>query len=135
MQLLGNIFTHYNYRWIDIQEEENEKARIIFSNQTLLRVEIEKSDTPPPLPPGSPFADWNEARRFSGPLPFTFTWLQQQGKMLIIEGVRQHWEPVPVKVSEFKIPFIENLGLSDGILANAFEIKNIPYYWKKGIFD
>jgi hypothetical protein len=51
------------------------------------------------LPEHSPFADWKEARRFAGPLPFTFTYNKDTKEVLFIEGVRQNWTPNPVKVS------------------------------------
>ena len=84
------------------------------------------------MPAHSPFADWREARRFAGPLPFTFTYNQNDKKVLIIEGVREDWKPMPVKVIEYKFSFIENYNLNDVKLANAFIIRNIPYHWKKG---
>jgi len=51
---------------------------------------------------------------------------------LIIEGVRQNWMPAPVRVLEYDFDFLKSLKLENPILANAFIIKNIPYYWKKG---
>jgi hypothetical protein len=37
-----------------------------------------------------------------------------------------------VKVIECDFSFIHNLKLQEVTLANAFVIRNIPYYWKKG---
>jgi hypothetical protein len=84
------------------------------------------------LPEHSPFSDWKEARRFAGPLPFTFTYNKETKEVLIIEGVRQKWIPSPVKVIDYRFDFLNTLKLENPILANAFIIKNIPYYWKKG---
>jgi hypothetical protein len=56
-----------------------------------------------PLPAGSPVADWKEARRFAGPLPFTFTYDAAREQRLIIEGVRENWKPVPVTVIEHQL--------------------------------
>ncbi len=84
------------------------------------------------LPEDSPFSDWKEARRFAGPLPFTYTYSAETKKVLIIEGVRQNWKPKPVKVKSYHFSFLDELKLSGAKLANAFIIKNIPYYWKKG---
>jgi hypothetical protein len=84
------------------------------------------------LPEHSPFADWKEARRFAGPLPFTFTYNKETKEVLIIEGVRQNWTPNPVKVIDYNFDFLSTLKLENPVLANAFIIKNIPYYWKKG---
>ena len=54
---------------------------------------------------------------------------------MIIEGVREKWIPKASEVSDVKVDFIENLTDVKGVLANAFEISNIPYYWKKGRVD
>jgi hypothetical protein len=85
-----------------------------------------------PLPQGSPFNDWKEARRFAGPLPFTFTYNAATKKVLIIEGVRENWAPAPVKLISWKVAFLESLALKTVVPANAFIIRDIPYYWKKG---
>ena len=53
-------------------------------------------------------------------------------EVLIIEGVRQNWKPNPVKVIDYNLDFLSSLKLEKPLLANAFIIKNIPYYWKKG---
>lgn len=133
MEFLGNIFTHYNYATTDInQQKQNGTTEInsIKSDFKILIDNTEKEDIS--LPTGSPFADWKEARRFSGPLPFTFTYINATNEVLIIEGVRENWKPTPVKVINYNFSFIDKLKLTDTRLANAFVIKNIPYYWKKG---
>jgi hypothetical protein len=84
------------------------------------------------LPEHSPFADWKEARRFAGPLPFTFTYNKATKEVLIIEGVRQNWTPKPVKVIDYNFEFLNTIKLKNPVLANAFIINDIPYYWKKG---
>lgn len=132
MQYLGNIFTHYNYSTTDISLKTNKNKRVIKSARSKFEITVEKTNEKIKLPIGSPFADWKEARRFAGPLPFTFTYNEQDKTVLIIEGVRQNWNPVPVKIISFKFDFLESLNLDGAILANAFEISNIPYYWRKG---
>lgn len=132
MQIMGNIFTHYNYTTTDITQTENENIKEIQSIQSKFKVGIGKTEEDIPLPENSPFADWKEARRFAGPLPFTFTYNEKTKEVLIIEGVRQNWTPEPVKVINYQFEFLETLQLKNPILANAFIIKNIPYYWKKG---
>jgi hypothetical protein len=84
------------------------------------------------LPQNSPFSDWKEARRFAGPLPFTFTYNKKTKEVLVIEGVRENWTPAPVKIKDYNFAFLSSLNLQNSYLANAFIIKNIPYYWKKG---
>ena len=78
------------------------------------------------------FQDWKEARRFAGPLPFTFSFDAHRNEVLIIEGVRENWTPQPIEVNHYDIHFLEEMGFKNAILANAFQIENIPYYWKKG---
>jgi len=135
MKFFGNIFTHYNYTTTDINRDERNEILKINSRNSGFEIKIL---TPGPetvsLPSGSPFADWKEARRFAGPLPFTFTYNPVSGKILMIEGVRQNWQPLPVKVIDYHFTFLDRLKLTGVRLANAFIIENIPYYWKKGKF-
>jgi len=133
MEFFGNIFTHYNYTTTDINSIRQNGVSEINSVKSGFKIRIDDTDSENiPLPPGSPFADWKEARRFAGPLPFTFTYNQANKKVLIIEGVRENWKPMPVKVIDHDFSFINNHKFNDVALANAFIIRNIPYYWKKG---
>jgi hypothetical protein len=133
MEFLGNIFTRYNYTTTDITHETLNSTTSISSNKSEFKIIIENSKNEDiSLPDNSPFSNWKEARRFAGPLPFTFTYNNDDKRVLIIEGVRENWKPAPVKVIDYKFAFLDNLKLSDIQLANAFIIKNIPYYWKKG---
>lgn len=132
MELMGNIFTHYNYTTTDIQQTEKEDLIEIYSHRSKFKVSFSKTEENISLPENSPFADWKEARRFAGPLPFTFTCNQKNKEVLIIEGVRQNWTPEPVKVIDYHFDFLDTLKLKNPVLANAFIIKNVPYYWKRG---
>lgn len=132
MAFMGNIFTHYNYTETDINSQENENNVEITSNKSDFKVTYSNLDTEINIPKSSPFSSWKEARRFAGPLPFTFTYNATTKEVLIIEGVRQDWKPEPIDVIDYHFKFIKQLNLKDCVLANAFMIKNIPYYWKKG---
>jgi len=133
MQLFGNIFTHYNYTTTDITQKEESNQVEISSSRSNFKICIENNnDENISLPPGSPFTEWKEARRFAGPLPFTFTYNSIKKEVLIIEGVRENWKPKPVKVLHHELSFLNNLKIPGIKLANAFIIENIPYYWKKG---
>jgi len=132
MQFMGNIFTHYHYTTTDIQQSENAETKVISSSGSKFEVTIDLTAEEIQLPPDSPFKDWKEARRFAGPLPFTFTYNAATKEVLVIEGVRQNWTPAPVKVMDYHFDFLNSIKLTNPILANAFVIKNIPYYWKKG---
>lgn len=132
MEILGNIFTHYNYTTTDVDIILKDHFREINSNHSGLQIKIGTTTGKETLPGGSPFKDWITARKFAGPLPFTFTYNHEKKEVLIIEGVRQNWTPQPVSVCNYHISFLKNLNLKDLVLANAFIIQNIPYYWKKG---
>lgn len=133
MEFFGNIFTHYNYTTTDISQKRKDDGVEICSKKSGFDVRINCGDAENiPLPPSSPFYNWKEARRFAGPLPFTFTHEEGSKKVLIIEGVRENWKPAPVKVLDAHFSFIDHLKLKNVQLANAFVIRNIPYYWKKG---
>lgn len=131
MQVLGNLFTQYRYTTTDISGIQLDKKMNITSVQSNFKIQIENRDHVE-LPLGSPFTDWKEARKFSGPLPFTFTYTPETQEVLIIEGVRENWIPKAIDVLDYHIPFLTSKGLENGILANAFMIKDIPYQWKKG---
>ncbi len=131
MSLAGNIFTHYNYSKTDINQKFDGNKTEIESKKSDFKIVVEKGENIS-LPENSPFADWKQARKFAGPLPFTFTYKKESKEVLIIEGVRQNWKPKPVKVIDYKIAFLDKMNLEGIVLANAFIIENIPYYWKKG---
>ncbi len=132
MEWLGNIFTHYNYTTTDIKQTKTTDSTIISSSHSGFRVEVANNREGVSLPVHSPFNDWKEARRFAGPLPFTFTFNGARKEVLIIEGVREHWVPQPVQVLDYSISFLQGLSLAGMELANAFVIEGVPYYWKKG---
>ncbi|MBS1593354.1 MAG: DUF2071 domain-containing protein [Bacteroidetes bacterium] len=132
MKVMGNIFTHYHYTTSALVQKIEGDRIITTSASDGLRIEVERGNDKTALPEGSPFHDWQEARKYAGPLPFTFTYDASRREVLIIEGVRHHWRPEAVSVVDHKIPFIEKLPISQPLLANAFMIEQVPYYWKKG---
>ncbi len=134
MEFFGNLFTHYSYTTTDISITGEDGIVTVRSAASGLNITVNTGDEAA-LPAGSPFADWKEARRFAGPLPFTFTCNEHSGEVLIIEGVRENWTPVPVSVLHSEAGFLSTPALQGARLANAFIIRQIPYYWKKGKVD
>lgn len=131
MVLLGNFFTRYQYVKTDVRVEKHRSHLDITAPDTGLDISVE-TESEAGLPADSPFTSWSEARRFSGPMPFTFTCEREKNRVLIVEGVRSDWKPRPVQVLRHHIPHLEQLGLGHAVLANAFVVENIPYHWKKG---
>lgn len=132
MQFLGNFFTHYNYTTTDIKQIRKGNTLEISSQHSGFHINASLESAADKLPPDSPFTDWATARKFAGPLPFTFTYAAKKKEVLIIEGVRQNWVPQAVKIHDYTISFLDALHLQDVVLANAFIMHDIPYYWKKG---
>jgi hypothetical protein len=132
MEVLGNIFTHYSYSTIDINIVKKENVTTIFSINSGFELTLDEQVEEIGLPVNSPFSNFKEARRFAGPLPHTFHYDDKSKKVVIVEGVREHWEPKPIQVQSVLFDFISSIKLSGVVLANAFEINQIPYFWKKG---
>ena len=132
MEFLGNIFTRYKYTTTDINQIKNSTSLAITSINSDFKILIDNSDKENiALPDSSPFTNWKEARRFAGPLPFTFSYNSTNNKVLIIEGIRQNWKPTPIRVLDYNFSFLNKFKLHDIMLANAFVIKNIPYLLEK----
>lgn len=133
MQLSGNLFTHYKYRTVDVTVERSPEMLLVKSLGSGLDVQLRiDEEEKTPLPPDSPFCDWREARRFSGPMPFTFTYLKNINSTLTVEGKRQTWKPKPITVLREKISYFQELNLSECRLANAFIVEKVPYQWTRG---
>ena len=132
MALVGNAFTHYHYRHTDIAQTRAADRLRVVSRQSDFAVEYDLGDPAPALPAGSPFADWAQARRFAGPLPFTFSWLPDVQKVLVIEGQRENWTPQPVRVVAQHFGQLPALVGPGAVLASAFTVENIPYRWREG---
>jgi hypothetical protein len=133
MEWLGNIFTGYKYKTIDINQSHTENVNTIQSGSAGFSVSYEFPVVSQlKLPEHSPFANWKEARRFAGPLPFTFSFNAKHNEVTIVEGQRENWEPSGVNIINYHFPFFEALKISGLVLANAFVTNHIPYSWKKG---
>lgn len=132
MEVLGNFFTKYNYTTTDITFTEHDGQINIISEKSKFNILLNTSTANVPLPQHSPFADWAAARRFAGPLPFTFSYSEATNEMLIVQGMRESWQPQPIAVTSYDIDFLKTLPITSYQLANAFIVKNIPYHWQKG---
>jgi hypothetical protein len=135
MEFLGNIFTQYHYTTTDISITNEKEILTVNSIGSGINIRVDTTPADVALPGESPFSSWQEARRFAGPLPFTFSCHESSGKILIIEGVREHWIPAPVTVLHSEIGYLNAPAFREARLANAFLIRQIPYYWKKGRID
>lgn len=134
----GNFFTRYNYRHCRVARATG-VGTLSYAITTgagagdlTVCAHIGAPATSPP--PGSPFPDLTTARRFAGPMPFTFGYEDLTRSMVIVQGVREHWKPMPVAVSGVRSSFLA-AGPFAGHpprLANAFHLERVPYRWKSG---
>ena len=139
MQLFGNMLTHYGYELSRCEFSRTESNLVIEirtpKGDADLLVEADISKEPESLPLGSPFPDFREARKFAGPLPFTFDYERESHSIIRVEGVRKDWSPRPVSVKVARSTFLEGelFRSARPILANAFYLEDVPYAWKQGI--
>ena len=49
----------------------------------------------------SPFANLEDARRFAGPLPYTFDYEPETNSIVMIKATRTRWEPAVEPLAEF----------------------------------
>jgi hypothetical protein len=141
MEIFGNLLTHYRYERSRCRTSRSDRTYAVDvrtpTGTADLQVEADISTEALSPPPGSPFADLREARKFAGPLPFTFDYEHQTHSMIRVEGVRQDWKPKSVTVAVHRNTFLEQdrFRSAGAVLANAFYLENVPYAWKPGVRD
>lgn len=133
MVLFGNILSKYQYSFADIHIEDSENTLTFQSTEPFMNITVRKNE-PDKMPLISVFESPKEARRFAGPLPFTFGLQPQNKKVFIVEGKRKKWEPKQVEIlnAEISLPPIIQ---PHATLCSAFLIENTDYLWEKGQFD
>lgn len=142
MASAGNLLTHYNYSLCKPELEER-GSEIRWTVKTprgdadldvIARGIGSGAELSAPLPAGSPFRSMAEARRFAGPLPYTFDAEDETGTIVAIQAVRHQWNPAPVEVEVRRCTFLEREPfLSAGtVLANAFYVHDVDYRWLRG---
>lgn len=137
MVWLGNLMTGYRYRHVCLRTAETGSSTRVETSLAdgtpTLEVVFDTGLAEVSLPAGSPFPDWRTARRFAGPMPFTFS-PEGDGSFVVIEGSRETWTPRPVAVERWDAGLFRESPLNEAtpVLANAFMVENIAYRWSKG---
>ena len=137
MALGGNLLTHYNYHRCRASVVTCADA-IRFTVHTPDRagdLDVIVDRRTGGLPEGSPFASVREARRFAGPLPFTFDYEDDTHAIIAIEARRTNWRPAPVPVHVTRLAFFDQPALAGCVpqLAGAFYVRDIDYHWLRGV--
>jgi hypothetical protein len=131
MSFAGNLFTHYHYKTADLKMSGPAGRILVSSKKERIHIEADCSSEAI-LPAGSVFDTWQQARRFAGPLPFTFSADEKNNQVVIIEGVRESWTPQPINIVQEQVGWLQQKGFAEKKLASAFLVSHIPYRWKKG---
>jgi hypothetical protein len=138
MALLGNLLTHYRYRLAQVSRTERPGELEILvgtpGGEADLHVVADLAGRPAPLPAGSPFSTLDEARRFAGPLPYTFDYETSTRSLVVVRAVRTAWDPQPLEVDVRRATFFDQRPFRDvePVLANAFYVAEIDYRWERG---
>ncbi len=137
MVWVGNLMTGYDYRFARVSiDQKGTGTRIVMKRpggEVSLDLCFAVGKPDPGLPVGSPFPDWRTARRFAGPMPFTFS-PESDGSFVVIEGNRGEWKPHAVEVKNWEVGLFHEATLRGAtpVLANAFVVENVDYRWEKG---
>jgi hypothetical protein len=136
MVIGGNLLTHYHYHRCDATVEPA-AGRLAISVRTRdgagdLDLTADYDDAT--LPAGSPFSSVREARRFAGPLPFTFDYEPETHSIIAINATRTHWQPAPVGVEVRRMSFFDQPMFAGctPVLASAFRMTDVDYRWHRG---
>ncbi len=141
MVFFGNLLTHYNYRLAKIQTRQSGTHWRIslnaWNNSDWPALDVIADLSRETIPEGSPFNSFREARRYAGPLPYTFDYESKTHSIVRIEGVRKEWSPRLVDVEVLKNTLWEKppFNSCNAVLASAFYLERIPYLWKRGVVE
>ncbi len=130
MALGGRLFTHYAYRKVRARVT---RAAIALHVETSSGLDLAVRDEER-LPADSVFADWQEARRYAGPMPFTFASVDGGRGIMRVEGRRVNWEPRAVALDAATVPFLSSI-VADASPAAAFLVEDVDYEWKRGVHE
>jgi len=135
----GNALTHYNYRLAHIRCADT-AAQLEIEIRTPnaeadLHVVADLASKPAPVPIDSPFAGTSDARRFAGPLAWTFDYEPETHSIVMIRGRRTEWKPESIEVDVKECAYVHDARFrgASPVLANAFHVSNIDYRWDRGI--
>lgn len=132
MVFFGNLFTHYNYEYLPFQIQKQGQSIEITSTDNLCIRGLENH--PNPRQGMHVFPNVKEARKFAGPMPYTFTYDAPNQRVISVKGQRKNWQPEPIFIEEYQIPYLTQFETKP-LLANAFITQNIDYEWNKGMVD
>ncbi|WP_344309469.1 DUF2071 domain-containing protein [Fodinicola feengrottensis] len=135
MQVGGNLLTRYRYQLADIRIDVVGPKLTATVDSRDGRADLAVvADLESRPSPSAPFRSAAAARRFAGPLPYTFDYEAKTGSIVVIKANRNRWQPHPVSVQVKRMNFFEHGGFagSEPVLANAFHVADVDYGWERG---
>ena len=139
MVWLGNLLTHYRYQQSEATFTRTDAAMIVAIRTAGGRADVsllaDLRQTEERVTAESVFESPQAARRFAGPLPYTFDYEKTTHSIVIIKGERQSWSPRLVPVTVDKMAFLDNppLAAAGPKLCSAFYVHDIAYHWRRGV--
>lgn len=137
MVIGGNLLTHYNYHHCDarLAAASNRIHACVTTPDGVGDLDVTADLDSHALPEGSPFPTVHEARRFAGPLPFTFDYEAETDAVVAIEAARTNWAPAPIAVNVRRLSFFDQPAFAGctPTLAAAFHVSNVDYRWHRGV--
>ena len=139
MAVFGNLLTHYNYQCaqVEIRRSPSDLQIHVATPDGSGDVDLIGDLSQPDgfIPPTSPFSNERDARRFAGPMPYTFDYESQTHSIVRIRGVRKRWKPRLIPVTTRRLSFLEQDSFLDTepVLTSCFYIESIDYRWERGV--
>ncbi len=130
----ANLTTRYHYRTVRAQvSADDDRLRfMITSTDGSADVDLTAALDDHRRPDDSPFDDDAAARRFAGPVPYTFA--PDPEGIVVVKSTEPTWTPTPVRVDVTAATFFDH-GEFAGVprrLAAAFHAADQDYGWHAG---
>lgn len=130
LALGGNVLTGYHYHRSGARvSRDGDALRFTVASrdgQGDLDVAADLGDREPVW--DEVFATAADARRFAGPLPYTFS--PEKRGIVVVKAFRSAWRPEPVAIRSHGVAFLRRFG--EPVLANAFHVSDVDYGWHRG---
>ncbi len=137
MKIVGDKITQYKFNYNPITIKKEDCFVSIKGNGINIKLKIHEDSSQVPLPSTSIFENWQGARKFAGPLLYTFEINEDKKQLSITEGTRKNWTPKPIEVINCELDFLKQDSIAglNPMLSAAFMVKEIPYSWKKAVIN
>lgn len=135
LAVLGaNLTTRYHYRPVrgELTADGDRITVRVRSRDGRADIDLAVDPRDGRLPEDSVFATAAQARRFAGPLPYTFS--PDPDGIVVVRATRTDWSPEPVRVLHAEVGFFAE-GPFAGVerrLSNAFHVADVDYGWQRG---